>query len=383
MSIYDNTRSLIVRPTSIQGTRESVNYWFKPNGIYNYLMEEDPDIVDHGLWGKNTATFEPSFISAPCCADPLFTCGFEQDPPIRCWQTYRFCSPHEGLNSDERTYDSETDSNWCVRSSKYYVRVYGYLSRHFGETSACEGDEGWGNYECGIRVTTWLVDQHFETDDLCWDTRDNVKKTGFKMVCNLIAKVGAQTGYINLDQHYLIELPNLSDGSGPPRVYGYYVEVEQYPKTTYQNERGDARVELYAYKENSRRYVDAESSIALPPTDSWPFDPVLDPGYEGEWELGPYKPPIPYAFWDLQYIDIPKNETYGPLPFDVTDANQVDSTLTIVKTGGPSHGTTSGLSWAMTYTPTPGFTGYDTIYYKAINSAGRYSEETRISFHVQ
>jgi len=375
------TRSIVVRPASAIVSAVEAACWFTPEGFANTLYEDDPTRVNiESVDGIIEAELERTLVQGPCCSDPEDTCGFDSDPPFRRLQSLRFHSPYYGLTADRKIFDSETGSYFCIRSSKYYLRVRGRLYRGFGESQECTG-EGLYNVECGIKVTVYLIDQNFDNSALCWNTRDHIPLTGFKLVCNLTATVGFQTGFVRLDKYYLVELPDLADGSGPPKIYGAYFEIEQYPEAGFKNETGWGEVTLLAYQEDARRYRDAESGILLPPNDTTLYDRT-DPGYVGEWEEGKYKPPRPYVFRieSKDAVRVPKNTTTGPLPFIATDANQVDSTLTILKSSNPSHGVINGSSWAMTYTPTPGYTGWDVFYYSAQNAAGRQADRTAFMY---
>lgn len=378
MNFATAMQSIVVRPASAIVSDVEAARWFTPVGFANTLYEDDPTRVNvESVNGIIDAEFEPTFIAAPCCEDPENTCGFQTDPPIRTLQSLRFHSPYYGLTADRKIFDSETGSYFCIRSSKYYLRVRGSVFRGWSEPQECTG-EGKYNVECGIKITVYLIDQNFDNSALCWNTRDDIPLTGFKLVCNLVASVGYQTGFVHLDKYYVVELPDLADGSGPPKIYGAYAEIEQSPVAGFQNETGWSEVTLLAYQEDARRYRDAESGELLPPNSPSPSYSRMDPGYVGEWEEGEYKPPVPFVYRieSSSAVQVPKNTTTEPLPFIVTDANQVDSTLTILKSSNPSHGVIDGSSWAMTYTPTPGYTGWDSFLYSAQNAAGRYAYRT-------
>ena len=400
-------QAINIRPVAIGKAIPDPRLWIKPSVKINVLYEEYPDLVVKtgrysGLLGHPNeiySNFEPTFLSAPCCDDPMFDCGFEEDPPIESREVARICVPYLGrpdsFSETGKLYDSETESYFCLRTSKYLIRLWGQLERNSGNTSSCE-EELDENVECGIRVTAWLLDNEWHNQDvLCWSNKDSsFNETGFKIEMQMKATIGYPTGFVNFDRTFLVELPNAIDGA-PPKIYGYYCYCEQDPKTSSQQERGYTTMELCHYREDNRRYLD-ESGEYLPATRGWPWS-VSDYGYIGEWENGPYKPIFPYAY-RVGYFDgskdtvtVAKDSSNNVLNsyFKAIDATQNNNDLKIYVTAQtPVLGTVTGSGDilggnSIKFTPNPGVTGLTRITYYAKNNLGKDSSTVATYLHLK
>jgi hypothetical protein len=194
----------------------------------------------------------------------------------------------------------------------------------------------------------------------------------------LDAVVGYQTGYVGGTTSFMLEVPDLADGTGPVKIYGYALRLFKDPDGPVGNETADATMTVQAYRENSRRGADAETGTLLPPIGS---QFVSDAGYSGEFESQAWLDPKPWTWHQFQVRvikDTPKAITMVGL-----DADAPNASLTYLIMTGPYHGTLSApVGGLVTYTPTTGFTGADQFQFKVKDAEGRYSNTSLVTIGV-
>jgi hypothetical protein len=390
LAAHDATpRGLVVKPARIPRLADAIGNWWQPVGYYRRMYENSPSSKDTDSASAQTiaAQCEPTSYVAPCCDDPGDDCGFVGDPQIRRWASLRFCSPDPNYRDVNPALPGDY---WCLRSSLYYVYIEGRIFRGWTDVVDCSGDgEGEGNFLTGVRVTAWLLDQYFDYTQINWTNRAQILQTGFKLDLQVQASIGYQNGCVKFTQNFLVELPNLADQSGPPRIYGALLMVERDPASPYPNETVYAFMQVFAYRENSRRGADSDTGILLPPVDVSGGQYGILGGYHGEWEDNPYLPPTPYT-WHLKNNFSPTEDTrvYCPKNGSVdaillaADADGPNSALTWYKSAGPYHGVLSGTMPNVTYTPTAGWTGWDYIYYYVKDADGRQSNTSIAYFYT-
>ena len=378
---------MIVRPCLSGGTMEAVNGFFYPLGWMRRMWSDDPSLKDAG--GATADSCEARFG-----IDKNWSGG---DPTIQRYGSVRFGSP--------RGDDLDTAGGlgyWCMRSSRYVVILSSYLVRddvYFGET---------GVTPAGMTIEAWLVDQYWDQSQIDWNNRAMIAESGYKISAYLSAPLRVFDSGLMHTQRVLVELPDLADGSGPPKIYGYAVRVECDPQNyagDTLNHSGRCIMSVQAYQENDRRGTDEETGIRIPTTLAPRWSPVGgfipgDPaggGYVGEWEDGAYVPEEPYTcgkdfltYLDMPHIDSNDKVTRATCPKDgstvvnlvAVDGDAPNNGLVYWITEGPYHGALSGLYPGITYTPTAGYVGGDYFRFRVSDMDGNYSNISTVSITV-
>jgi hypothetical protein len=378
-----NIESVLVRPCSGLITQPNgVNGFFSPTGYARCMYSDDPSYKDTDTVLINTMTAKWGVTRNNSIGDPT----------IRRYAALRF------INNRNQDSDSGGDGYWCIRSNTFLIDILSIL-KHEAVTEPEDPKF------VGMRIEIWLLDQYFDHGEVNWTNRAIVTESGLKITVYVSATLGDNNGELTNRNKLVIDLPDLADGSGPPKIYGCAVRVFPDPDISAipSDDFGYAEITVQAYKMNARRGTEPETGIAIPPTLAPLWSPYLNTflgtangGYLGEWERGPYVPTMPFTFGRGNY-------SVRPLHLDVhdkmeavvcskngsvqitlvaIDADQANGTLTYQKTYSQLYGSLSAMGPVVTYTPNPDFVGNDRFDFRVQSADGEYSYSSRVWIRV-